>query len=268
MATRHQLVAAAAAIFDQRGFDGASLGDIEAGTGLSKGALYFHFQSKEELADAVVQRQHEISLAAVEAIAATHASALEQIVMLCHEMGRQIVQDPIVRAGIRLTLEASAGGRPPGSPGPYQDWIEACRQLAETAITEGDLPGTVDAPELARFVISAFTGVQMVSNVSIDGSISSSGSIRCGGSCFRASWFLPVAVNASASGKPAGIVHRPRPDSSAGLRDSGSPTRRRPHCGAAAGNPTAGERTRIDHGPGSSTSDPGRSPAGRTGYSM
>ncbi|MCD2115067.1 TetR/AcrR family transcriptional regulator [Rhodococcus rhodochrous] len=166
VATRHQLVAAAAAAFDQRGFEGASLGDIiEAGTGLSKGALYFHFKSKDELADAVVQRQHEISLAAVEAIAATHASALEQIVMLCHEMGRQIVQDPIVRAGIRLTLEFSGGEGPPDPAGPYRDWIEACRQLAETAIAEGDLPGTVDAPELARFVISAFTGVQMVSNV-------------------------------------------------------------------------------------------------------
>lgn len=127
--------------------------------------MYFHFKSKEELADAVVQRQHEISLAAVEAIAATHAPALEQIVMLCHEMGRQIVQDPIVRAGIRLTLEFSSGGGPPDPAGPYRDWIEACRQLAETAIAEGDLPGTVDAPELARFVISAFTGVQMVSNV-------------------------------------------------------------------------------------------------------
>ncbi|WP_372462409.1 TetR family transcriptional regulator [Rhodococcus pyridinivorans] len=102
MATRHQLVAAAAAAFDQRGFEGASLGDIiEAGTGLSKGALYFHFKSKDELADAVVQRQHEISLAAVEAIAATGASALEQIVMLCcrdaakmSEMGRGRLTGP------------------------------------------------------------------------------------------------------------------------------------------------------------------------------
>lgn len=57
MATRHQLVAAAAATFDKRGFDGATLGDIlKAGAGLSKGALYFHFTSKDELAAAVVAR--------------------------------------------------------------------------------------------------------------------------------------------------------------------------------------------------------------------
>lgn len=57
------------------------------------------------------------------------------------------------------------GVGPAGPTTPYQDWIEACRQLAEKAIDEGDLLDTVDAPELARFVISAFTGVQMLSNV-------------------------------------------------------------------------------------------------------
>ncbi|MEE2057364.1 ScbR family autoregulator-binding transcription factor [Rhodococcus artemisiae] len=165
VATRQQIVSAAAATFDRLGFERASLGEIvEASSGLTKGALYFHFKSKDDLAQAVVDRQHTISIAAVEAIATTDASALEQIVMLCHEMGRQIVEDPIVRAGIRLTLEFSAGTTP-GKPGPYQDWIEACRHLVETAIAEGDLLPTIEPPVLARFVISAFTGVQTVSNV-------------------------------------------------------------------------------------------------------
>lgn len=165
VATRQQIVAAAAATFDRLGFEGAALGAIvDASSGLTKGALYFHFKSKNELAQAVVEQQHDISIAAVDAIAATQASALEQIVMLCHEMGRQIVDDPIVRAGIRLTLEFSAGVEP-DKPGPYEDWIEACRQLVEAAIAEGDLVPTIDPPDLARFVISAFTGVQMVSNV-------------------------------------------------------------------------------------------------------
>lgn len=165
VATREQIVVAAAATFDRFGFNGASLGQIvEASSGLTKGALYFHFQSKDELAQAVVDRQHEISIAAVEAISSTRASALEQIVMLCHEMGRQIVEDPIVRAGIRLTLEFSVSTGLE-RPGPYQDWIDACRVLVEAAITEGDLRSTIEPPELARFVISSFTGVQMVSNV-------------------------------------------------------------------------------------------------------
>ncbi len=97
------------------------------------------------------------------AIAAQEASATEQIVMLCHEMARQIVQDPIVRAGIRITLELSADDR--GPAGPYLDWIAACQALAARAVDEGDLVDTIDPPTFARFVIGAFTGVQTVSQV-------------------------------------------------------------------------------------------------------
>ena len=61
------------------------------GGGHDEGALYFHFRSKEDLARHIIAEQHRISISAVQAIAAQEASAIEQIVMLCHEMARQIV---------------------------------------------------------------------------------------------------------------------------------------------------------------------------------
>lgn len=162
-ATRAQLVRGAAEMFDKFGFEGASLGEITEASGITKGALYFHFPSKEELARHIIAEQHRISISAVEAIEREQASALEQIVMLCHEMARQIVQDPIVRAGIRITLELSADDR--GPAGPYLDWISACQILATRAIAEGDLVATLEPGAFARFVIGAFTGVQTVSQV-------------------------------------------------------------------------------------------------------
>ncbi|MDT2006790.1 TetR/AcrR family transcriptional regulator [Rhodococcus opacus] len=163
VATRAQIVRGAAEMFDKSGFEGASLGEITEASGMTKGAVYFHFRSKEDLARHIVAEQHRISISAVEAIAAQEASALEQIVMLFHEMARQIVEDPIVRAGIRITLELSADDR--GPAGPYLDWIAACQALATRAVAEGDLRGTIDPPTFARFVIGAFTGVQTVSQV-------------------------------------------------------------------------------------------------------
>nr|WP_271209855.1 ScbR family autoregulator-binding transcription factor [Rhodococcus wratislaviensis] len=163
VATRAQIVRGAAEMFDKSGFEGASLSEIIGASGMTKGALYFHFSSKEELARHIIAEQHRISIAAVEAIAAQDASALEQIVMLCHEMARQIVEDPVVRAGIRITLELSADDR--GPAGPYLDWITAAQTLATRAIAEGDLLDTIDPPTFARFVIGAFTGVQTVSQV-------------------------------------------------------------------------------------------------------
>src|ERR1700689_4577207 len=48
--TRRKIVAAAAPIFNQHGYEGSSLADLMAATGLKKGGIYRHFASKEELA--------------------------------------------------------------------------------------------------------------------------------------------------------------------------------------------------------------------------
>lgn len=47
--TRSELLAAAARVFAARGYEGASVGDIAAEAGYTKGALYAHFGSKSEL---------------------------------------------------------------------------------------------------------------------------------------------------------------------------------------------------------------------------
>lgn len=161
-ATRQQILIGAAKAFEQKGFEGSTLGTIVEIAGTTKGALYFHFKSKEELAQAIIGEQHVISIASVDAIAATGGSALEQMVMLSYEFGHQMVHDPIVRAGIRLTLELSAVA---GPAEPYLGWISAYERLSERASAEGDLLDTIDPKTLARFGIGAFTGVQLVSNV-------------------------------------------------------------------------------------------------------
>src|SRR5258707_15328517 len=48
--TRDRILAQAAPIFNQRGFAGCSMQDLMDATGLEKGGIYRHFQSKEELA--------------------------------------------------------------------------------------------------------------------------------------------------------------------------------------------------------------------------
>jgi len=48
--TRLNIVAKAAVVFNQRGFEGSSMQDIVEAVGLEKGSIYGHFSSKEELA--------------------------------------------------------------------------------------------------------------------------------------------------------------------------------------------------------------------------
>ncbi len=62
VATRAALLATARDLFGTRGFAGTSLDDVVGGAGVTKGALYHHFRSKEDLFAAVYEQvQHEVS---------------------------------------------------------------------------------------------------------------------------------------------------------------------------------------------------------------
>src|SRR5215467_8008493 len=48
--TRQEIIKNAALIFNQRGYEGAALSDLMKATGLEKGGIYRHFESKLQLA--------------------------------------------------------------------------------------------------------------------------------------------------------------------------------------------------------------------------
>lgn len=54
--TREKILDAALVSFAENGFKGTNLRDLAAGLGLSKSALYRHFESKEDIWDAVIDR--------------------------------------------------------------------------------------------------------------------------------------------------------------------------------------------------------------------
>lgn len=58
--TREAILEAATRLFLQRGYEGVSIRDITEAVGLTKGALYHHFESKESLLSAVIGREFEV----------------------------------------------------------------------------------------------------------------------------------------------------------------------------------------------------------------
>src|ERR1700690_3009312 len=71
-ATREQLIAVATELFAARGYEGTSIEAVLDQAGVSRGSLYHHFDSKERLFEAVVERVHtevgEATLAAAAAV--------------------------------------------------------------------------------------------------------------------------------------------------------------------------------------------------------
>ena len=159
--TRKKIMLAAADVIQNAGYANATLGDIGQAAGVTKGALYFHFQSKEDIARALVDEQHRSTREAAAKILESKASAVELMMRLCLDLATRLLDDRIVRAGIRLTTDSSTFETPLQDP--YRDWMATFEELARRAEAAGETNGRI-APELfARFVIPAFTGVQLVS---------------------------------------------------------------------------------------------------------
>jgi AcrR family transcriptional regulator len=58
-ATRAVLIGAATALFTERGYVGTSIDDVAAAAGMTKGAVYHHFQGKAALFEAVFSAQED-----------------------------------------------------------------------------------------------------------------------------------------------------------------------------------------------------------------
>jgi len=167
--TRQQrAVATRAAIIDAAagGYVGASMDAVAERAGLTKGALYFHFTSKADLAGAVIARQHEVSRAYGEAAAARGTTPLEVLMWMSQGLASQMVHEVVVSAGIRLSTEAATADV--ARQDPYTDWIAVVTDLVRRGIDAGEVDPAWDPELVGRVVIPAYTGVQTVSDVLAD----------------------------------------------------------------------------------------------------
>src|SRR5438132_14015373 len=103
--TRRCIVDEAALAFARTGYAGTSLNDVIAATGLTKGAFYFHFPSKEALALEVFRsKQEELAAHGMEA-ASGEQRALDQLTEMLGVTCDVYETDPAARAVARLCWE-------------------------------------------------------------------------------------------------------------------------------------------------------------------
>ena len=66
---RNEILDVADELFNQKGFDATSTNDILDRVGVARGTLYYHFKSKEEIMDALVERYNNRLIGAAKDIA-------------------------------------------------------------------------------------------------------------------------------------------------------------------------------------------------------
>src|SRR6266481_5001917 len=100
--TRRKIINAAVEWFNDVGYNKTGLGDIVERAGMTKGALYHHFNSKEALAVAIIEQGSGILLKTFQGVSRSSAPALESMihgVLVAVELANT---DKLVRMGTVL----------------------------------------------------------------------------------------------------------------------------------------------------------------------
>lgn len=149
--TREAIIRAAAAVFERDGFTAAPLGEITRLATVTKGALYFHFASKRDLALAVVNEAADTVHWLLERARRRQTAELplQILIDLSHALVGRLADDQVLRAGLRLGTDEDLH---PERVGLSLDWAGVVDEVlrrpggaADAAPQNPDL-GTLPAP--------------------------------------------------------------------------------------------------------------------------
>jgi AcrR family transcriptional regulator len=158
--TRLDLVRSAAELFDRNGFFGTTLIDVSNAAGVTKGAFYFHFKSKDELGGAIQAEACALLRTAVHRATVSRSPALQSVVDLTHELARWLQDEPLVRASFRTARECGHRGKP--FLGFHEDWQAALAALLREARRRGELADGVDVEHALTLVLATSAGLEML----------------------------------------------------------------------------------------------------------
>ncbi|WP_329113081.1 ScbR family autoregulator-binding transcription factor [Streptomyces sp. NBC_01465] len=154
--TRRAILEAAAEVFDERGYQAATIGEVLSRAGVTKGALYFHFPSKQALAQGVLDEQFRGGALLPRAI------KLQELVDMGLALAYRHRHDPMVSASARLGLEVQMTEI--FGTGNIAAWLEITENVFREAAAQGELLPHIDPAESAWTFSAAWTGVQIYSH--------------------------------------------------------------------------------------------------------
>ena len=164
--TRALIINTAAELFEQKGYDGASLNAIIAQTGMTKGAFYHHFASKDELAQAVFRDEQQQLVAEMREAAAGHDDALQQIRGMLLARARLLQEEPSLRSFLRLASEMTVRFGP-GSEfaASYEVPVAAFAELISRGQQQGVVNPQLDPQQAGAALFAALLGADEMSRV-------------------------------------------------------------------------------------------------------
>ncbi|HKP42060.1 ScbR family autoregulator-binding transcription factor [Mycobacterium sp.] len=166
-ATRRKIITSAVEVFNEIGYPAAGLGDIIERAEMTKGALYYHFDSKEALATAIIEEASANLMNAFQGIAKSSAPALEGIIHGVFVVADQLSTDKVARSGTYLLR--AFGEFNDAAARTYAGWVTEMTASTVQAVAEGDLRADLDAQAVSETIVAAMLGAELLSNATAAG---------------------------------------------------------------------------------------------------
>lgn len=163
--TRAQIIDAAAQAFAESGYDAVSLNALVTMSGVSKGAFYFHFASKQELAlAAFLAKQRELFERLVSVERPPDQPAGDLLAAMLRRRNALLADDPSLACVTRLGNEMSARSAP-GSPYALaqDEAIALIAEVVEAGQRRGEFRHDLDPSAAARAIFAWVIGLDALS---------------------------------------------------------------------------------------------------------
>ena len=166
--TRQDIIRKAAEIFNQRGYEGAALSDLMKATGLEKGGIYRHFESKQQLATEAFDYAWKLAVDTRFAGTQEIPDTVDRLKQLVRNF--QDRRSGLVPGGCPLLNTAidSDDGNPQlreKARRALDSWLERIRAVVEEGQQRGEIRRDIDSSKLATLIVSTLEGSLMVSRL-------------------------------------------------------------------------------------------------------
>lgn len=160
-ATRRKILESAAELFSELGYGETGLADVLQRAKVSKGAFYYHFDSKEALARAIIDTFDQRAAQAVDDNFDPQAPTLEGIIRSTFAVQDLMRNDRM--SGIGQLLSQALGQVCPSGARVYKGWTGRFVEMVTMVITTGELRGDVDPEDVAEAIWVGVLGCHLVS---------------------------------------------------------------------------------------------------------
>lgn len=161
-ATRQKIIDTAVELFIDPGYGETGLAEILQRADVTKGAFYYHFDSKEAVAAAIIQQTERMVAEASIAIVESSPPALENIIRATFAVAQLRTHDRTVAVGKQLArslTQVSDRG-----PKAFLEWTALFVGQVREAVCHGDLDTDLDPDDIGETIWVHVLGCHLLSD--------------------------------------------------------------------------------------------------------